>query len=165
MKSWFVLYVNVRHEKKVMQRLLEKGIEAYVPLSRKLKQWSDRKKWVEEPLFTGYVFVKVSVAGMDAARFVPGVLNYLSFKSGPAVVREEEIEGLKFFIERGYLLEEEECIVHAGDKVILNLGEFRNFRAEIDEVVNEKFVYVIFEGVKKNIRVKAPVASLKTERK
>lgn len=163
MKSWYVLYVNVRHEKKVMHRLLEKGIEAYVPISRKLKQWSDRKKWVEEPLFTGYVFVKVTIAGMDAARFVPGVLNYLSFKSGPAVVREEEIEGLKFFIEKGYLLMEEERTVHPGDKVILNLGEFRNFRGEIDQVLNEKFVYVIFDGVKKNIRIKAPVAALKTE--
>ena len=161
MKLWFVLYVNVRHEKKVMDRLIEKGMEAYVPIVKSMKQWSDRKKIVEFPLFTGYVFVKLDKSKMDAPRSIPGVLNFLSFSSGPANVREEEIEGLKFFIEKGYSLEAEEVSFQPGDKAILNLGDFRNFRAEIDQIIDKDFVYVSFEGVKKNIRLRAPVRALK----
>ena len=49
-KQWYVLYVNVRHEKKVHEKFVEQNIESYLPIVKTLKQWSDRKKIVEEPL-------------------------------------------------------------------------------------------------------------------
>ena len=58
-KKWFVIYTRSRFEKKIYQELLKINIESYLPLQKKLKQWSDRKKWVEEPLFRSYIFVKI----------------------------------------------------------------------------------------------------------
>ena len=53
--NWNVVYTASRQEKKVAQRLLENGIENYLPVIKVLNQWSDRKKLVEKPLFNGYV--------------------------------------------------------------------------------------------------------------
>ena len=56
-RQWHALYVRSRSEKKVLSQLEEMGIEAYLPLVTKVKQWSDRRKKIEEPLFKSYVFV------------------------------------------------------------------------------------------------------------
>ena len=57
--NWYALYTKPRSEKKVLDRLLEQEIEAYLPLQKKLRQWKDRKKWVEVPLINSYIFVKI----------------------------------------------------------------------------------------------------------
>ena len=49
---WYALYVKSRSEKKVLSQLEDMGLEAFLPLVTRIKQWSDRKKKVEEPLFT-----------------------------------------------------------------------------------------------------------------
>jgi transcription antitermination factor NusG len=59
-KKWFALYTKPRWEKKINTALLKKGIESWCPLQIIEKQWSDRKKIIEEPLFRSYVFVKIS---------------------------------------------------------------------------------------------------------
>ena len=59
-KSWFVLYTRSRCEKKVAGILSKKNYENYCPLNRQYKQWADRKKWIHEPLFPSYVFIKAS---------------------------------------------------------------------------------------------------------
>jgi len=61
MLNWYAIYVNVKHEKKVVKKLQERNIEAYSPVLKKLQQWSDRKKWVEFPMLSGYVFVKITL--------------------------------------------------------------------------------------------------------
>jgi len=57
--KWYAVYTKSRTEKKLTGRLNEKGIESYLPLRKTLKQWSDRKKIVEEPLISSYVFVNI----------------------------------------------------------------------------------------------------------
>jgi len=90
-KKWLVVYTKPRWEKKVNTSLVKKGIEAYCPLNKVRRKWSDRMKTIEEPLFKSYVFVKVEDAGMTEVRFVDGVLNYVYWNGKPAIVREEEI--------------------------------------------------------------------------
>lgn len=160
-RKWFALYVNVRHEKKVMQKLLEKGIEAYVPIIKQMRQWTDRKKLVEVPLFTGYVFVKIFSSEMEKPRWVAGVINYLKFENKPAVIRNEEIEGLKYFVSNGFGLEVEKKIVLPGQKVKINLSQFRDFTGIVESISGNEYVMVSFEGIGKNLIVKAPAKALK----
>ena len=54
---WYAIYTRSRGEKVTAKLLSDQGIEAYLPLQRKLRQWSDRKKWVEVPYINSYVFV------------------------------------------------------------------------------------------------------------
>ena len=57
--KWYAIYTNPRAEKLVHLRLEETGVEAFLPLQKTYRQWSDRKKLVEKPLLSSYVFVKV----------------------------------------------------------------------------------------------------------
>lgn len=92
---WYALYTRSRYEKKVDILLKQKGIEAYLPLRKVLRQWSDRKKWIEEPLFRCYVFVHVNEKERICALETPGVVRMVSFQGKPAIVRDEEIEDIR----------------------------------------------------------------------
>lgn len=98
---WYALYTKPRNEKKLTRLLLEKGIGAYCPLQETLKQWSDRKKKVKEPLIRSYVFVqladyeKESIAVLETE----GAVRFLWWLNKPAVVKDEEISHLKALLE------------------------------------------------------------------
>lgn len=158
-RRWHVLYVNVRHEKKVLEKLREQGIESYLPLIKNTKQWSDRKKTVLEPLFTGYVFVKILPHELDKPLYFPGVLNYLLFEKQKAIVRQSEIDALVYLTENGYSLNPEFENVKVGAKVKLLLSSFKNETAIVNSIEGGIAV-VYFEGLKQYIKVKAPLGAL-----
>ena len=160
-KRWYALYVNVRHEKKVMMKLLERGIEAYVPLIKQIKQWSDRKKMIELPLFTGYVFVNIALSEMDKLRWVEGVINYLRFEGKPAVIRDNEIEGLKYFVSNGYEINSEDNYIGLGQKVKINLAQFKDFTGTVKSISENDFVAVSFEGIRQDFILKVPRGAVK----
>lgn len=92
---WHAIYVHSRAEKKVFTELTMKGIEAFLPLQRKLRQWSDRKKWVEMPLISGYVFVRISRKEYDTVLQTDLVMQYVRFEGKAAIIRDQDIETLK----------------------------------------------------------------------
>jgi transcription antitermination factor NusG len=99
-KKWFAIYTKPRWEKKVNNRLLEKGIESWCPVQKKESQWSDRKKIIEDPLFKSYVFVHITDDERVAVLTTNGALQFVQHLKKPAVIRDEEIELI-----RSYLLE------------------------------------------------------------
>ena len=76
---WYAVYTKPRNEKKLAERLNGKGIEAYLPMRRTLKQWSDRKKMVDEPLISSYVFVNVLQEHYFEVLNTPGAVKYIWF--------------------------------------------------------------------------------------
>jgi len=63
-KKWYAVYTRPRWEKKVSELVTKKKLTTYCPLNRVVKQWSDRKKVIFEPLFTSYVFVNAQKENM-----------------------------------------------------------------------------------------------------
>lgn len=97
-KFWYAIYVRSKGEKKVLVELEYLGIDAYLPLITRLKQWSDRKKKVEEPLFRSYVFVHIHEAQFFTVKSVPGVVKYISFEGKPAIIPDQQIEAIHYFL-------------------------------------------------------------------
>ena len=97
-KKWYALYTKPRWEKKVNLVLNNKGIECWCPLRKTEKQWSDRKKIVEEPLFTSYVFVYIEVTDRTKVLMTDGILNFVYYVGKPAVIRSEEIDLIKKYL-------------------------------------------------------------------
>ncbi len=97
-KHWYALYTKSRNEKKVHQLLEEAGIESYLPLIKTLKQWSDRKKWVEEPLFKSYIFVQVQANQYYHVLNIPGIVRYITFEGKAVIVPEKQILAIKQFL-------------------------------------------------------------------
>jgi len=94
-KNWYAVYTRSRAEKKVYTELTIKEIECFLPLQKKLRQWKDRKKWVEMPLLTGYCFVRTSRAEYDKVLQTNNVVCYVTFEGKAAVIPDNQIEYLK----------------------------------------------------------------------
>ena len=91
-KLWYAIYVRSKHEKNVHSALLNKGIESSLPLKTVIRQWSDRKKKVQLPMFRGYLFVKIN---LDKDKFnvlqTPGVVKFIHFNNQIPVIPKEQI--------------------------------------------------------------------------
>ena len=92
---WLVVYTKPRQEKKLAERLTQMGYEVYCPTQRIKKRWSDRWKWIEQPLFTSHLFIQMDPERRDAIYFVPGFVRFLFWLKRPAQVRPQEIYTLK----------------------------------------------------------------------
>jgi len=93
--NWYAIRVKSRSEKKVYSDLIEQKIEAYLPMQKKLRQWSDRKKWVEMPLISGYVFVYICRKEYESVLRTYNVVCYVYFEGKAAIIRDEDINLLK----------------------------------------------------------------------
>jgi transcription antitermination factor NusG len=75
------VYTRPRWEKKIATLLDNRGIENYLPLNKVVKQWIDRKKIVHEPLFKGYIFIKIADKEKWDVKLIDGILNYVHWLS------------------------------------------------------------------------------------
>ena len=94
-RNWFVIYTRARWEKKVDHLLQQQGINSFCPLKKVESQWADRKKVVEIPLFSSYVFVNINLKEEQQVRQTHGVLNFIYFLGKPAIVQDSEVEKIK----------------------------------------------------------------------
>src|SRR5665647_258094 len=96
--QWYAIYTKANAEKKLFDNLQEKKIECYLPTRRVQKIWSDRKKWVDEPLFRCYIFVKVSYKEFFTAKNTDGAVCYISFGGKAQAIPEVQINNIKTFL-------------------------------------------------------------------
>ena len=143
MKSWYVLYTKPRNEKKVTERLSEKGFEMYCPLIRTVRQWSDRKKKVQVPMFPGYVFTHVTELERPQVLFDPGVLNYVFWLGKPAVIRDHEMLALKQIAEAGEEIKIEGSGFEKGQFVTIPEGPFKGLTGRIDKLDSRKVIVFV----------------------
>jgi transcription antitermination factor NusG len=125
-KRWYALYTRVRWEKKVSELLSKRNIENYCPLNRVERQWADRKKLVDEPLFISYVFVKVKEADHLQLKKTAGVISVVHWLGKPAVIRENEIETIRYFLNEHQNITLERMSVNVNDRVRVIRGPLIN---------------------------------------
>lgn len=102
--NWYALYVKSRHEFVTDGELQRKGINTYLPKAKKLRDWQDRTKFVEFPLFPGYLFVYLLSNPEEYLKVLKtkGAVTFVSLEPGnPTPVPPEEIHSLKILIESG----------------------------------------------------------------
>ena len=94
-RAWLVIYTKPRWEKKLADQLTAKGFTVYCPTQRVKRRWSDRTKWIDQPLFSSHIFIHIETERRDAVYFTPGFVRFLFWNKRPAQVRETEIDTLK----------------------------------------------------------------------
>lgn len=139
-KAWHVVYTTPRAEKKVNTRLVDAGIETYLPLVKTIRQWSDRKKKVEVPLFNSYLFLFLTEKERFSALQVPGVVRFLYYCGKPAIVKPKEIEAIKRFLNEA---EGFQISVQKGDTVEISAGVMEGVYGEVIWVGKNKVLLQI----------------------
>lgn len=154
---WLVAYTKPRNEKKVLDRLQSMGIEAYLPLQRTLKQWSDRKKWVDEPLFRSYLFVRPALKEYYSVLQTDGVVRYVSFEGKVSHVKPNVIEQIKFFLnDANCTLEVSQERITPGTRVVIAMGSLCGKEGEVVEHRGAQKLIVRMESISHSILVTLP---------
>lgn len=156
--QWLVIYVASRQEKSVAKRLNKMGVNVYLPLVKKLQQWSDRKKWVEFPMFNGYLFVKPDLAIRDQVLQVSGVISYLQFNKKDAVVLQKEIDILKEIESSGYFSETiyTPDDYKLGEKLLVLEGPLKGNTVVLIRKNNEANFMVSIEALGQSVKLNLP---------
>ena len=158
---WYAVNTRPRWEKKVAKALDEEGIENYCPLNKVVRQWSDRKKVVLEPIFKCYIFIKVEEDKKWDIKRIDGILNYVYWLGKPAKIKEEEINTIKKFLHEFTDIKVEQVGLQVNQKVRIKQGVLMNYQGILLEVSgNRAFVKLESMGLqlsahfdKKNLEV------------
>ena len=130
-KKWYAVYTRMRWEKKVAELLTKKQIENYCPLNKVVRQWADRKKIVLEPLFTSYVFVRTTEANHIDLKKTDGVINMVYWLGKPAVIRDNEIDIIRSFLDDYRDINLEKTPVNINDLVRVISGPFMDYQGQV----------------------------------
>jgi transcription antitermination factor NusG len=139
---WYAAYTKSRSEKKALERLTEAGFEAYLPIKRSRRQWSDRLKWVEEPLIRSYIFLHVNESEYYNAINTDGLVCYVTFEGKAAVIPDWQIDLLKKLMNEGADLEVSNEGFEQGQKIIVVSGTLVGMQGEMVEYRGRKKVLV-----------------------
>ena len=148
--NWFVIHTKPRFEKKVEERLLSYGIEAYCPTRKEIRLWSDRKKKVDVPVLPSMVLVKLEEKNVNDVFNVNGVIRYMFWLGKRAIVRQKEIDILKNYLKGNKLINQEIQKFIPGDRI--NVSGFNNEDGVIEKVSNNS-AWIFLENLGYTIKL------------
>jgi transcription antitermination factor NusG len=134
---WYAVYTKPKWEKKVAELLTRKGIENYCPLNKILKQWHDRKKWVDEPLFTSYVFICVTPKDFVEVKKTDGIINLVYWLGKPAVIKDDEITAIRNLLGSYKQVQLEKTKIKPEDSVQIVSGPLKSREGKVLEVYSK----------------------------
>jgi len=159
---WYAIYTRPRSEKKVHKLLTQNGFNSYLPLITTIRQWSDRKKKVQLPLISSYIFVKTNEANLITILNFNGVVRILKHLGKPAKIQDYEIENLKILLSDTDSINYIETLdLKKGDSIIVEKGVFKGLIAECIKLNGRHRVIVRIEGIENIIEVNIPLSYLK----
>ncbi len=161
LKQWYVVYTRSRTEKKVQQELDFKNIENFLPIQKKLRQWKDRKKWVEMPLMSGYCFVNITRKEYDLVLQTNNVVSYVRFEGKAATIPENQIESLKQMLKQyDFEVEVTNENFAPGKRVEVIEGPLIGLRGELIEARGRNKFIIRFSEINSIFSVEVPANHL-----
>jgi transcriptional antiterminator RfaH len=158
--QWYAAYTNSRAEKKVLKELQKQGIEAYLPLQKKLRQWSDRRKWVEEPLIRCYIFVRIDIGNYYQVLNTNGIVRYISFEGKAVPIPENQIDVLRKLVANEADVEVTTENFTPGDKVKVVSGPMHGLEGELVDFRGNRRVMIRIEHIGQQLLVSIPAGFL-----
>lgn len=160
-KRWYALYTKSRAEKKAERELQLKGLEPYLPLEKRLKQWSDRKKWVYEPLIRSYIFLRANNKELYHAYYTPGIVTVVNFEGKPAPIPDKQIQAIKEVLKSGEHYEVTSDEFEVGEMVEIQAGKLKGFQGELVKQLNRYKVLIRIDVIQQNLLININPSYLK----
>ena len=163
-EHWFVAYITPRHEKAVARQLGLRHLEAFLPLYTSIRRWKNGcHVAVEQPLFPGYVFVRVARRSWVQVLQVPGVISIVSRGRQPEALPSREIESLRAGLPRRQY--EPHPYLAAGDKVRIVEGPFAGMAGVLVRKKNHFRVVLTLDLIMQSVAVEVGVDEIESLRK
>lgn len=160
--NWYALYTRSRAEKKVFEQFKKAGIEVYLPVRKELRQWSDRKKWVEVPLINSYIFVNLPSDQIRRVYDIYGVVAFVNDKGKPAIIPSFQIEAMRKTIENHISFTIETKRLEKGQEIEMTSGPLKGIKGEIIKIQGNNKLIVSINHIGYNLVIDTQNASFET---
>ena len=145
--KWYALYTKARAEKKVLEQLTQMGIKAYLPLKRVLRQWSDRKKWVEIPVISSYIFINIPESDYRKVFDARGVVAYVSYKGKAVTIPDHELEAMRRTVDNDIEFDVQQRNIKEGEEITITSGPLKGVKGIVKEVQGDKKLYISISNI------------------
>lgn len=150
--NWYVLHTKTRSEKKVEQRLLSVGINAYCPTRSEIRFWSDRKKRIQVPVLPSMVLVNIDAKDINRVFECSGVIRYMFWLGKRAKVRQEEVDILKKYLNGSYsFINSKLSNINVGDNY--KLSSFNNENGVVNRISNNN-IWIYLKSLGYTVKLK-----------
>ena len=151
-KQWIVVRSKPRSEKVAHNELVKKNIESYLPLLKERRKWSDRKKWVEFPLFSSYLFARIDIKDSIFVLQTQGVNTIVKFGKQIAIVQNSVIEAIRLAMEGGYQLEPVEYFVE-GNRVEVVAGPMKGIKGIVAKLRGQNRLIIKIDAIQQALSI------------
>ncbi|MCD6366284.1 MAG: UpxY family transcription antiterminator [Bacteroidales bacterium] len=159
--NWYVIYTKSRAEKKTRDLLQDAGHEVYLPLVKTMRQWSDRKKKVEIPLFSGYLFIRTVPEGFWKIRATDGVVNFVRFGESIAKVREQDIMNIRILLQESENLSVTNSVFRQGEEIEITDGKFKGYKGLVEFTKGKNNLIVSLLEIGMSVKLEIPAHFVK----
>lgn len=156
---WFALYTKPRSEFKAAEQIQEAGVQYYLPSVTRIKQWSDRKKKITEPLIRGYIFIFANEKERIISLEQYSIVRCLAERGRPARIPEWQIDNLKKMLSTESNVIVKDGLV-PGVKIIIKEGPFEGVVGVLREIDNEKTLAVSIDLLNRSVIAHLPKESI-----
>ncbi|MBI4543573.1 MAG: UpxY family transcription antiterminator [Gemmatimonadetes bacterium] len=163
-RHWYACYTRGRHEKQVERLLRERGLESYLPLIPRLRQWKDRKKVVPWPLFPSYVFGRFTLQDLYPVITTPGVSTVVRANGYPTPISDRDIENVRLFVDAVAatgIEPEPRPFVKEGQGVRVTDGPFQGVEGIVIERRGRKRVLIGIRAIRQGLEIDIDTRFLK----
>lgn len=159
-KKWYAVYTKPRYEKKAAYFLEKQGITHWLPMQRLRKQWSDRVKWVEEPVFKSYLFVQIAEREYFATLNTHGVARFISFEGKATPISEDQMDLLRRMLDTGYEMESDVISFRQGALVEVRTGPLAGRQGTLVSRAGDKKVRLDLQVLQQSVFITVPMDNL-----
>ena len=150
--NWYVLHTKPRNEKKVEEKLLSMGINAYCPTRSEIRFWNDRKKRIQVPVLPSMVLVNIDAKDMNRVFESAGVIRYMFWLGKKAIVRQNEVDILKKYLKGDYnFVNSKLSDIKVGDN--FSLPSFNNERGIVKRISNNN-IWIYLKSIGYRVKLK-----------
>lgn len=150
-ENWYIAYTLPRCERKAQKKLVNMGIETFLPLQKVVRQWSDRKKKLEVPLFPSYIFVRTDSYRKFNVIKLPELVQYVSFEGKPVTVSDELIYSLSKITTGEVEVSNE--IINVGGKVRIVEGEFQGVEGIVYHKNGKTRLVICIDALRRSVKM------------
>ena len=154
-EQWFAVHTYSRHEKTVAQEARDLGVTTFLPILKEVRKWSDRRKVVESPLFSCYVFVKIAPNHDERLKVlrINGVLRFVGTSGMGIPIPDEQIQAVQILSEEQLPL----CshpFLKIGQRVRIRSGALSGVEGILTGRSGERSLVVSLDAIQRSLSVR-----------
>jgi transcription antitermination factor NusG len=160
---WYAARIRANHEKRVAERMANRGIEHLLPLYTSLRQWKDRKVCLLMPLFPGYLFVRLCLRERLRVLEVPGLAGLVGIGCQPIPLADAEIQVIQRCINLESIIAPHPYL-SVGNRALVRNGPFRGLEGIVIRLKNRTRLVISLSLIQSSVTLELDQAELEPVR-